>query len=318
MSDGLYLIDPVKDAQHVANCLAHGGFGVRPASMPMGKPPVAVARRRKVTPVSITGATPAVLAGSRPRFVMADPKTLLVDETYQRNLSEKSLRLIRKIVAEWSWRKFSPPVAAETPAGLELIDGQHTAIAAASHPTVGHIPVMVVDAVSLEDRARAFVSHNTDRLGMTAMQLHYAAVAGGVPANLEIDQVAKVAGVIILRVSPAKGVYKPGETIAVAAIGALISKRGGGVSQRDPAGPGRRRIGADQRRDDQGGRSAAARSGVQRPGQPGRPDQGLGRHQGNLGRRGGGVRRHPSRAGVEGARLGAVPQGQGAPARRRG
>jgi hypothetical protein len=39
-------------------------------------------------------------------------------------------------VANWDWRRFKPPVVARTATGLEVIDGQHTAIAAASHPDV--------------------------------------------------------------------------------------------------------------------------------------------------------------------------------------
>lgn len=314
MSDGLTLVDPVKDARHVAACLAQGGFDVRPASMPSARPESG-AKVRKVKPLTIAGPAPAAIVGGRPRFVMADPKTLLVDETYQRNLSEKSLRLIRKIVAGWSWRKFTPPVAAETKAGLELLDGQHTAIAAASRPDLGLIPVMVVDALALEDRARAFVARNTDRLGMTAMQLHFAAVAGLDETAVHVDQVAREAGVTILRVSPAKGAFKPRETVAVAAIGALIAKRGGGGGDGRPEDPGRRRAGADQRRHDQGGRPAADRRRVPRPSLAGRPDPGAGGDQGHLVRRGRGLRRHAPPGGVEGAGLGAVPEGQGAPAR---
>lgn len=218
-------VDPAKDALHVEKCLAQGGF-IRlrtPAERAGDDAPSQV---RKITPIPIAALTPARLGGARPRIVMVDPKTLLVDEAYQRNLSEKSLRLIRKIIAEWDWRKYSPPVCAETTAGYELIDGQHTATAAASHPSLGHIPIMVVTADSQAERAQAFVSHNTDRLGMTAMQLHFAAVAGGVDKARQVQAVCSAAGVTILRVSPAGGAFKPRETVAVAAIGALIAKRG--------------------------------------------------------------------------------------------
>ncbi len=64
---------------------------------------------------------------------MVKPSTLLVDERYQRGLSERSIKLIRKIVSEWDWRAFKPPVVVDVGAGLEVIDGQHTAIGAATH-----------------------------------------------------------------------------------------------------------------------------------------------------------------------------------------
>lgn len=244
MSDGLYLVDPAKDAQHVANCLAQGGFNVRPASMPVrtasdraamalavpasvSPPAPAAAVLRKVQPISIAGLVPAKPDTAPPRIEWVDPTTLLINEAYQRNLSEKSLRLIRKIVTGWSWRKFTPPLCADGQNGRELLDGQHTSIGAASHPDIEKIPVLVVDAATVAQRAQAFASLNSDRLGITAMQLHYASVAGGVPAAIEIDQAARAAGVTILRVTPAGGAYKPRETIAVAEIGKLIAKRGG-------------------------------------------------------------------------------------------
>jgi len=249
MSDGLTLVDPVLDAQHVANCLAQGGFGAgRPASMPVRaaseraalfarfptSPPAALpapatapaAVLRKVQPISLAGLVPATPDTAPPRIEWVDPTTLLINEAYQRNLSEKSLRLIRKIVTGWSWRKFTPPLCADGQNGRELLDGQHTSIGAASHPDIEKIPVLVVDAATVAQRAQAFASLNSDRLGITAMQLHYASVAGGVPAAVEIDQVARAARINILRVSPASGAYKPRDTIAVKAIGDLISKRG--------------------------------------------------------------------------------------------
>lgn len=59
-----------------------------------------------------------------------DPATLLVNATYQRDLSERSIQLIRKIIGGWDWTRFKPPVCSLGDRGIEVIDGQHTAIAA--------------------------------------------------------------------------------------------------------------------------------------------------------------------------------------------
>jgi len=71
-------------------------------------------------------------------------------------------------VAGWDWAKFKAPVAVMTDAGLELIDGQHTAIAAATHPEIATIPVMIVDVDKRAERAAAFIGHNRDRVAVDA------------------------------------------------------------------------------------------------------------------------------------------------------
>lgn len=182
--------------------------------------------KRPVTPLNLVHVKPGIADTAEPVFETVDPLELLVDEAYQRQLSERSLDLIRKIVAGWDWRRFKPPVVARTAAGLVVLDGQHTAIAAATHPHVGRIPIMVVQAADQAAQASAFVGHNRDRLAITQMQMHFAAVAAGDEDALTIDQVCARAGVRILRSSPGNGLWKPRETVAVRAIGALINRRG--------------------------------------------------------------------------------------------
>lgn len=179
---------------------------------------------RKIKPMPTPGVTPSVVQGAKPALRWVDPASLLVEDAYQRNLSEKSVSLIRRIVGEFAWASFKPPICVETPDGLVVIDGQHSAIAAASHPEVEAIPVMIVDAEALTARAGAFLAHNRNRVAMTPTQMHHAAVAAGDPDALTIAQVADRAQVKILRVQPA--IFGPRETVAVAAIGALVNRRG--------------------------------------------------------------------------------------------
>lgn len=161
----------------------------------------------------------------RPEVREVDPLTLHVDEAYQRNLSERSRALIRKMVAGWDWRAFKPPVVVDVAGMLHVLDGQHTAIAAASHPHVGLIPVLVVDAAEETVRAASFVKHNRDRINATPTQLHYALVAAGDETALTIAQVCERAGVVILKNPPAGGIFKPGETLSVQTISGLVSRR---------------------------------------------------------------------------------------------
>jgi hypothetical protein len=181
---------------------------------------------RTIKPLQLGDLQPADLHQALPEFRLVSPADLRVDDGYQRALSEKSVTLIRRIVAGWDWARFKPPVCAETDDGLEVIDGQHTAIAAATHPGIDTLPVIVVQAASQADRAKAFVGHNRDRLGITPMQVHFAALAAGDEDALTIAQVCERAGVRMLRSAPGGGVFQPRDTLAVAAIGALCNRRG--------------------------------------------------------------------------------------------
>lgn len=105
-----------------------------------------------------------------PELRWLSPEQLRVDGRYQRDLSERSIRLIHRIVGDFDWRRFKPPIVTPVAGGdaYEVIDGQHSAIAAASHPAVSRIPVLVVAQPDLAGRARAFVGHNRDRVAMLA------------------------------------------------------------------------------------------------------------------------------------------------------
>lgn len=181
--------------------------------------------RRPVAPIDLPNVSPASAEMAKPIFEWVAPGALLIDPRYQRDLSEASRRLIAKIVAGWDWRRFKPPVAVLTDAGLELIDGQHTAIAAASHPGIELIPVMIVEASDIAQRAAAFIGHNRDRLAVSATQLHHAAVTAGDEDALTVEQVCGRAGVRILRGPPGRA-FHAGETVAISSIKALVGRRG--------------------------------------------------------------------------------------------
>ncbi|WP_234905679.1 DUF6551 family protein [Rhizobium rhizogenes] len=210
-----------------------------------------------------------------PGVRLVDPHDLVIDDSYQRGLSDRSIRLIRKIVAEWSWLAFKPPIVVDVDGELHVIDGQHTVIGAVTHGGVSKIPVLVVEAEARELRASAFVRHNRDRIQVTPTQLHMALVAAGDEDALTIAQVCQRAGVTILKNPPPFAKFRPGDTMAISTIEALVSRRhaqgarrvlevcvqGGGI--------------AGQRRSDPRRRAPALCQGIQ--GRDGaKPD--LGRH----------------------------------------
>lgn len=71
----------------------------------------------------------------------------------------------------------------------------------------------------------AFVRHNRDRVQVTPTQLHLAMVAAGDADAVTVAQVCERAGVTILRSMPGNGVFKEGQTMAVAALRRLVSAR---------------------------------------------------------------------------------------------
>ncbi|WP_260855414.1 DUF6551 family protein [Mesorhizobium amorphae] len=180
---------------------------------------------RAIAPLNFPDLAPAAITSRLPELRMVKPSTLLVDERYQRGLSERSVRLIRKIVSEWDWRAFKPPVVVDVGDGLEVIDGQHTAIGAATHGGIDLLPVLVVEADEQATRASAFVRHNRDRITVTATQLHNAMVAAGDDEAVTVDRVCQRAGITVLRNPPAMAKFKPGETLAVTTIRALVNRR---------------------------------------------------------------------------------------------
>jgi len=178
---------------------------------------------RPIAPINCAGLTPSTPSSTGPIFEWVNPADLLVNEAYQRDLAERSIKLIRRIVQGWDWTKYKPPVCSLGDDGMEVIDGQHTAIAAATHPGIDKIPVMIVETDTVNDRAAAFIGQNMDRLGVTKMQLHKAAVAAGDEDALTIEQVCSRAGITLHASRPHR--WKVGDSMAVVAIGTLINRR---------------------------------------------------------------------------------------------
>lgn len=187
---------------------------------------------RAIKPITLPGILPAVVSTTVPDFTWVDPRSLLVEEVYQRQLAERSIKLIRKIVAGWDWARMKPPICARADnGGLFVIDGQHTAIAAASHPDIAEIPVMIVDAPEVKQRASAFMGHNRDRLAITQSQLYFASIAAGDEIAVATDEACRLSGAKIMKSVPYQGGWLVGETIAIKAIMNVVEHHGisGGV-----------------------------------------------------------------------------------------
>lgn len=183
---------------------------------------------RRVQPIASISQLAGTAANEPPTLMWVKPTELHVDETYQRNLSRKSIALISRIVQSWNWTHFKPPIVVKDEASnmFYVLDGQHTAIAAATHPAIDKIPIMVVDAEQVESRARAFIGHNRDRIAVTPLQLHHSSIVAQDAEAIEINAVCEASGVKVLRTSPPQGKFLPGETVALGAVRSLIRSKG--------------------------------------------------------------------------------------------
>jgi len=185
---------------------------------------------RPIAPVSIAGLTPNSPSTGMPIFELVKPTDLFVDPAYQRNISENGAQQIRRIIEAFDWTKYKPPICAYSECDgktmLKVLDGQHTAIAAASNPHVDLIPVMIVEAEDTISQAKAFIGQNTDRLGVTNLQMHQAALAAADEDAQTLELVCQRANVKVLKTTNAYTGDGCRQTIAIKQIQGLISRRG--------------------------------------------------------------------------------------------
>lgn len=181
---------------------------------------------RQISKISVKGVEANVVAGLAPEVILIDPAELFVETEYQRDISAKSINLIRRIIRTFDWAHMKPPICSREDGRLFVIDGQHTAIAAASHPGIDKIPVVVVDAGPMEQRARAFIGHNTNRVAITSAQIYFSQLAAKDQIAMLVDGACNKAGVKILRWPPPHGIYDQGETMAVVSLKKLVMKKG--------------------------------------------------------------------------------------------
>jgi hypothetical protein len=180
---------------------------------------------RPIKPLIFPDLKPAAIDGEKPVLKWVAPTSLLVDGTYQRDLSERSIRLIRRMIEGFAWNRLKPPIVVQAgPASLHIVDGQHTAIVAATL-NIPQIPVFIVKADSIDERARAFVGHNSDRIIVSGFDIYRALLASGDPDAVDVDNVCRRSGVRIRVISPSSAIAE-GDTAAIGLVRALVKRRG--------------------------------------------------------------------------------------------
>lgn len=121
--------------------------------------------------------------GELPVLQYCSAEQLCVDDRYQRSLeANQSIRLIRRIAANWDWGLCQPLYVARRSDGkLYVVDGQHRWAAAKLRGDVWQLPCVVRSFASTEEEAAAFVALNQERTPLTALQIFRASIASGDP-----------------------------------------------------------------------------------------------------------------------------------------
>lgn len=108
----------------------------------------------------------------------------------------------------------------------EIIDGQHTAIAAATHGAIETLPCLVLDATTVAQRAAAFVGINRDRVPLTPFALYRSRLAAGDEEAVAVGQALEAADCELLE-SLRYDVDYPAGTVACVSTLLQIVRRGG-------------------------------------------------------------------------------------------
>lgn len=170
--------------------------------------------------------------GPKPNMCWLPKKSLKIDRRYQREIkSRRSVNLIKRLSENWRWYHCAPLTVVENGDGTyNVIDGQHRLAAARLLDGITLVPAYVVDALTLEEQASAFVAHNSDRVAVSQHQIFHAKAVGGDEEAMGILKACEAAGVIVQR--SAGGSKRAHETGSLGALREIYRADGPGTLTR--------------------------------------------------------------------------------------
>jgi hypothetical protein len=179
---------------------------------------------------AITGldVVPNEISSKPPEPITIRPTECYVDRDYQRTLSRKSIKLIHSMVEGWDWMKFKAPIVTKDDQGRYLIiDGQHTAIGAATHPDLDKIPAMFIPLQDVAEQAKSFIGHNTARIPVAPLDLYHARITGGDETVVTANRILNENGITVVRSVQGRGhAWQTNQTVATGAILKVLDKHG--------------------------------------------------------------------------------------------
>ncbi|XUM25079.1 DUF6551 family protein (plasmid) [Bradyrhizobium oligotrophicum S58] len=163
--------------------------------------------------------------GREPRLEWLAISDLVIDEDYQRGITEQGRKNVRRIASGFAWALFAPIVVAPTDDGrFAIVDGQHRATAA-KLAGQARVPCAIIE-VDRALQAKAFSAINGHVTRMQGVHLFHAAVAAGDPDAVRTADVCKAAGVSIVRNPTQASLMKRGETNVATALTRAILRHG--------------------------------------------------------------------------------------------
>lgn len=163
--------------------------------------------------------------GKVPKLEWVSISALVVDQQYQREITNVGRKNIRHIAENFNWSMFTTVMVA--PIGgnrYAIVDGQHRTTAAALCG-IQRVPCEIIEAVRGE-QAAAFRAVNANTTRPHTVQLFHASVTAGEPAALKVVEVCKTAGI---RIARSLGQLRDYETFCVGVIGKGIQRHGEAV-----------------------------------------------------------------------------------------
>lgn len=155
--------------------------------------------------------------GPAPMLEWITTDKLVVDTTYQREISQKGRQNVRHIAEHFEWSKFAPVIVAPIEGGrYAIVDGQHRTTAAMLR-SVEEVPCQVVQANPTQ-QAAAYAAVNGNVTKTTSQQLFHARLAAGEQQAKDLAEVCAIADVEIIRRCKPQSKMGVGQTQAVGAL----------------------------------------------------------------------------------------------------
>jgi ParB-like nuclease domain len=163
--------------------------------------------------------------GPAPYMDWIEVNRLVVDKTYQRDISKAGSANINRIAEFFEWAKFSPVIVAPVEGGrFTVIDGQHRATAAMLRG-IEKVPCEIVH-IDRARQAEAFAAINGNTTRVSPQVVYYARLTGKDPKAENMARVLSAAGVTVCRGGRTLRDMKAGETNAVGVLSRLLDKFG--------------------------------------------------------------------------------------------
>lgn len=133
----------------------------------------------------------------KPGVFLEIPKhSLRIDHTYQRSLVTQDAVLA--IAANWSWIDCGSLRVAMRGSEFFVLDGQHRLLGALKRADVQSLPCMVYETEDVRQEAASFISINTHRKNVRALDKFKAALAAGDDLCTYVDGIVRGNGVRIV------------------------------------------------------------------------------------------------------------------------